>query len=416
MTAVKQRLVIVGNGMGSVRLLEHLCDSAPAAFDITVLSEESEPGYNRILLSPLLAGEMAPEGVQLKGRDWYQVQGIHLYSGPEYRAVSIDRQQQCVKTAGGESFGYDKLVLATGSSPFIPPLPGSGLDGVYGFRTLADVDGMLAAVAQGGNAIVVGGGLLGLEAAAALQAQGMQATVVHNREVLMNRQLDAVAGGLLRNSLADKGIDCVMASRAQSLQGDAHGRVTGLGLEDGRVLLATLVVFAAGVQPNIKLMQDAGLECDRALLVDAHMSSSDPAIYGLGECVQHQGETFGLVEPVYKQADVLAHVLSGAKAGPGFESGLTATRLKVTGVELFSCGDFEGEEADDQLILSMPSQGVYRKLVLRDNRLTGILLYGDASDALWYQKLLEQQADISTIKELLMFGEAFLSDSDDLVA
>ncbi|WP_281648313.1 FAD-dependent oxidoreductase [Parendozoicomonas sp. Alg238-R29] len=407
-----KKLLVVGNGMASVRFLELLTDNPEHGYHITVLSAEPVPGYNRIMLSPLLAGDLEAGGVLLRPASWYRERGIQLHCGSDYKAVEIDRAQHLVRAENDGLFAYDKLILATGSRPFIPNIPGSDLTGVMGFRTLDDVEAMLSVAKAGGRVVVVGGGLLGLEAACALQSQGMQATVVHSRSVLMNRQLDLDSGDLLLKSLSAKGLQFELASRTVALHGE-QGIVSGVELSSGKVLPADLVVFTAGIQANIQLMQSAGLPCDKALLVDGFLQTEDSAIFGLGECVQAEGQTFGLVEPVYKQAKVLADVLL-EKDVSKFVPAETATRLKVTGIDLFSLGDYVGdspslEGINDELVLSMSSRGIYRKLVVRNNRLKGVLLYGDVSDAAWYQHLFESGQDISGIRDLMIFGQAYIS-------
>ena len=412
-----ERLLVVGNGMASVRFLEHLTETNDHGFEITVLSADPVPGYNRIMLSPLLAGELDASGIQLRPARWYVDNGIQLHCGEAGRAVKIDRSEQRVIIANGQTHTYDKLVLATGSRPFIPDLPGKDLKGVMGFRTLEDVEAMLSTSKGGRRAIVVGGGLLGLEAACALQSQGVQTTVVHSRSVLMNRQLDATAGHLLHQSLIKKGVDFRLESRTVAITGE-HGHVTGVNLQSGETLPADIVIFTAGITPNTALMHAAGLPCNRGMLVNTCLQTEDQNIYGLGECTEVEGQTFGLVEPVYQQAKVLSDVLR-KKLSPGFKPTDTATRLKVTGIDLFSLGDIEGTTPDnptdkysnDELVLNSPSQGVYRKLIIRNNQLKGILLYGDVTDANWYQELYENQNNIKDIKQTMIFGKTYTNQA-----
>ena len=408
-----KKLLIVGNGMACVRLLEHLCEGKDGqsnhGYAITVLSEEPVPGYNRIMLSPLLAGELDVQGIRLKSADWYRENNIELLCGENFRVTALMRELKQVKTAGRQTFSYDVLVLATGSRPVMPDIPGIHLQGVKGFRTLSDVQDLLSsasqsALTQDGQAVVVGGGLLGLEAACALQKQGKRTTVVHSRSVLMNRQLDKQAGDLLADSLIGRGLSFELNARTVRLHSNGQN-VSGVQLADGRTLPADLVVFTAGILPNIELMKTAGLSCDRGVLVNSCLQTSDSAIFALGECVQFKDQTFGLVEPVYQQAEILAkHLLNHSSSR--FRPGLVATRLKVTGVDMFSLGDYLGEQGDDLRVLSCSTQGLYRKLVFKDHRLTGVLLYGDASDATWYQALLEQQRDITDCIDDLIFGQS----------
>ncbi|CAM3409893.1 NAD(P)/FAD-dependent oxidoreductase [Parendozoicomonas haliclonae] len=403
--SVRQKLIVVGNGMASVRFLETLLDLAPNRFDITVLGDEPSPGYNRIMLSPLLAGEISISETVLKPRQWYRDHKVTLSLGSGSRVTAIDRSGKLLATANGQVLSYDHLVLALGSRANIPDLPGSALNGVMAFRSHDDVNAMLQAAKQHKNAVVIGGGLLGLEAASALSQQGMSVTLVHNRQVLMNRQLDSVAGGLLQQELEQRGITFIKPARTVELKG-CEGQVKQVVLDSGQSVPAELVVFATGVQPNKELAARAGLSCQRGILVDQHLQTSDASITAIGECVQFGEQTFGIVEPVYEQARVAAHCLAAKQAGKkvAFVSPTTPVRLKVTGVQLFSSGDFEGRPDDRILSLHDPHASVYRRLVIREQRIVGILLYGDTLDGNWYQSLLEQQEDISALGQNLLFG------------
>ncbi len=403
---MKQRLVLVGNGMAGVRTLEELLKLAPEAFDITVFGDEPHGNYNRIMLSPLLAGEKQFDEIVLNGRDWYTEHGITLHAGSP--VVEIDRVGRRVVAADGTTAEYDRLLLATGSLPFILPLPGADLDGVIGFRTKEDVDAMLAASRAHEHAVVIGGGLLGLEAANGLLNRGMQVTVIHLPEVLMERQLDAEAANLLRENLEARGLEVITGANTEALLGD--GRVRAVKLKDGGEIPAELVVMAVGIRPNVALAKAAGLHTERGIVVDDTLQTFDPAIYAVGECVQHRGQTFGLVAPLFEQAKICANHL--AQMGYGrYLPAATATRLKVTGVELFSAGDFHGGEGSEEIILRDAARGVYKKLVIRDDRIQGAVLYGDTNDGSWYYEMMRGASDVSAIRDELMFGHTHLADA-----
>ncbi|WP_211828777.1 NAD(P)/FAD-dependent oxidoreductase [Kistimonas asteriae] len=401
------KLVVIGNGMGSVRFLETLVAGGEHGYGITVLGDEPDPGYNRIMLSPLLAGEIPFSETVLRSRQWYEENEITLHTGSDFRVVSIDRLQRLVVTAAGESFSYDHLVLATGSHAYIPDIPGSSFEGVVPFRRYGDVEAMLSAAESGKavrRAVVIGGGLLGLEAANALNSRGMQVTLVHSQSVLLNRQLDAYAGQLLQDELESRGIAFLKPKRTACIEG-CDGRASGVGFSDGSSIDAELVVFAIGIRPNTLLAAESGLACEHGIMVDDRMLTSDPSISAIGECIQHGNETFGLVEPVYLQAVTLARRLQG-ELQP-FVSRPSATKLKVSGVQLFSSGQFQGEGRDEVITLKYSDAGIYRRLVIRDNRVVGVLLYGDTSDGAWYQELLESDQDISEYRNTLLFGSQF---------
>jgi len=397
----KQSLVVVGNGMAGMRTVEELLKLDRNLYDITVFGAEPHGNYNRIMLSPLLAGDKQVEDIMLHTRAWYADNGITLHAGDP--AVKIDRKRRFVHSQKGIEAPYDRLLLATGSSPFIIPIPGHALPGVVGFRDLADVATMLDAAVPGAQAVVIGGGLLGLEAANALQRRGMQVTVVHATASLMNQQLDPPAAALLKSALEDKGLHFRMATQTTQLLGSQ--RVDGVQFADGTMLKAQLVVMAAGVRPNIALAQASGLYCDRAIVVDDTLQTYDPRIYAVGECVQHRSSTFGLVAPLWDQARVCAGHLAGA-GHRRYVQKATPTKLKVTGVDLYSVGDFIGGTGTEELILRDRRSGIYKRLVLSGNRITGAVLYGDVRDGPWYFDLIAQQADIGSLRHGLLFGEA----------
>jgi nitrite reductase (NADH) large subunit len=403
---MKPALVVVGNGMAGMRTVEELLKLAPDAYDITVFGAEPHGNYNRILLSPVLSGEKSVPEIMLNTRDWYRDNGVTLFAGDP--VARIDRKRRVVHAQSGLQVKYDRLLLATGSKPFIVPVPGHQLPGVIGFRDLEDVDTMLAAASRGGRAVVIGGGLLGLEAANGLQRRGMEVTVVHVTDSLMNQQLDPHAGALLKATLELKGLRILLGTQTAEILG--HERVEGVRFADGAELPADLVVMAAGVRPNIALAQEAGLHCERAIVVDDTLQSYDPRIYAVGECVQHRRSTFGLVAPIWDQARVCAAHLAGA-GHRRYVQQATATRLKVTGVDLYSAGDIVGGEGSEDLVLRDRRAGVYKRLVVTGNRLAGAVLYGDVQDGPWYFDLIQEGADISSIRSQLLFGPALCAQA-----
>ncbi|MGE3772275.1 MAG: nitrite reductase large subunit NirB [Gammaproteobacteria bacterium] len=406
--SARPRLVVVGNGMAGMRTVEALLALAPEAYDITVFGAEPHPNYNRILLSPVLAGEQAFDETVLNSREWYATHGIRLHAGSP--VVTLARRAREVHSADGIVAPYDRLLLATGARPVVLPVPGHDLDGVIGYRDIADTERMIAAAALGGTAVVIGGGLLGLEAANGLKARGMDVTVVHLPPTLMERQLDAVAGRLLADALEARGIRFALGAQTAALRGDDAGRVRAVALADGRELPATLVVMAVGIRPEISLAQAAGLQCRRGVLVDDTLLSYDPRIYAVGECAEHRGQTYGLVAPLFEMAKVAANHL--ARLGHARYTGsVTATKLKVTGIDLFSAGDFIGGEDTEAIVLSDAHGGVYKKLVLREDRLVGSVLYGDTVDGSWYFRLMREGRDVAELRDRLMFGEANLGDA-----
>jgi nitrite reductase (NADH) large subunit len=398
---MRPALVVVGNGMAGMRTVEELLRLAPGEYDITVFGAEPHGNYNRILLSPVLAGEKSVEEIMLHTRGWYRENGIALHAGDP--VVRIDRRRRVVHSASGLAVRYDRLLLATGSRPFIVPVPGHELPGVIGFRDLRDVDTMLAAAGRGGRAVVIGGGLLGLEAASGLRRRGMEVTVVHATASLMNQQLDGQAAALLKATLERKGISILLGAQTSEILG--NGRVRAVRFAGGGEIPADLVVMAAGVRPDIALAQEAGLYCERAIVVDDTLQTYDPRIYAVGECVQHRRATFGLVAPIWEQARVCAAHLAGA-GHRRYVQQPTATRLKVTGIELFSAGDIAGGEGSEELVLRDRGAGVYKRLVVSGTRLRGAVLYGDVQDGPWYFDLIQNGTDISSIRNQLLFGPA----------
>ncbi len=408
---MKPRLIVIGNGMAGARVLEEIVKLNADAYELMVFGEEPVANYDRIQLSPVLAGEKTIDDIMLNDDSWYLKHQITLHKGR--RVTAIDRQRKCIVVADGASYAYDKLVIATGSRPFILPVPGVDLPGVLSFRNMADIDQMLLASANYRNAVVIGGGLLGLEAANGLSKRGMNVSVVHLLDVLLDRQLDAPASALLRDTLEARGLKFFLRKETAAIEGDE--RVRRLRFKDGETLDTDLVVMAVGIRPDCELAKEAGLSCARGVIVNDALQTSDEDIYAVGECVQLGQQTFGLVAPLYEQARIAARHLCGA-ADQRFVSAATATRLKVSGVELFSAGDHLGVDGSDQLLFQDPARGVYKKLVVRDNKLQGAVLYGDTEDGAWYFDLIKQQSDISTQRSQLLFGPAAVGGADDPVA
>ncbi|PWR22272.1 nitrite reductase large subunit NirB [Zavarzinia compransoris] len=397
-----RRLVVIGNGMAAGRMLEHLTELAPGAHEITVFGAEPRVNYNRILLSPVLSGEKTFEQIVTHDDQWYETRGITLVKGGEITAV--DRAAKTVTARDGNVTPYDALVIATGSSPFIVPVPGHRLPGVVAYRDLDDVDAMLAAAEQGGSAVVIGGGLLGLEAAAGLKMRGMDVTVLHLMPTLMERQLDVAAGYLLQQAMEARGIRVICRANTHSILGE--DRVTGVRLDDGTEIPARIVVMAVGIRPNAALAKAAGLAVNRGLMVDDHLRTDDPAVFAVGECVEHRGQCYGLVAPLFDMARVLAAQLAG-DASAAYEGSVTSTKLKVTGVDLFSAGDFAEGEGREDIVLRDAARGIYKRLVIKDDRLIGAVMYGETADGGWFFDLLRNATPIAEMRDTLIFGRSF---------
>ncbi|MEE9321755.1 MAG: nitrite reductase large subunit NirB [Granulosicoccus sp.] len=403
---MKEKLILVGNGMVGVRTLEELLKLAPDKYEITVFGAEPYGNYNRIMLSPVLAGEKTIDEIILNDEKWYADNNITLHTG---KLVSkIDRLKKQVIADDGTTASYDRLLLATGSNPFKLPIPGIDKEGVIAFRDIHDVDVMLATAREYKNAVVIGGGLLGLEAADGLMKQGMNVTVVHLLDSLMERQLDKPASELLRASLEERGLKFVMEAETDHIDGDE--RVRSVHFKDGREIEADLVVMSAGIIPNIELARNAGLHCERGLVVNDGMQTFDPAIYAVGECAQHRGTVYGLVAPLFEQGKVAANQLAGL--GYAHYSGsVTSTKLKVTGIDVVSAGEFNEQQGDEVLSLQDPASGTYKKIVIRDNRIKGTVLYGDTIDGTWYFQLMRESTNIADIRKSLLFGQHALGDA-----
>jgi nitrite reductase (NADH) large subunit len=404
----KMKLVMVGNGMAGVRALEELLKIAPDLYDITVFGAEPHPNYNRILLSPVLAGEQTLDEIVLNDWAWYTEHGITLHAGKT--VTEVDRVKRIVRTSDGTEARYDRLIMATGSNPFLLPIPGKDLKGVLAYRDIADTQAMIDAATQYQHAVVIGGGLLGLEAANGLMKRGMTVSVVHVAPWLMERQLDDVAGKLLQQSLEQRGMKFLIGAQTQDLVGGEDGRVKAIRFKDGTELPADLVVMAVGIRPNTALAETMNLHVNKGIVVsDTLQTVTDPRIYAVGECAAHRGIAYGLVAPLFEQGKVLATHL--AEFGIGRYSGsLTSTKLKVTGIDLFSAGNFMGGANTEEIVMSDPSGGVYKKLVIQDDKLVGACLYGDTVDGSWYFKLLRDGRSVSDIRDRLMFGESNIGD------
>ena len=408
----KMKLVLIGNGMAGVRTLEELLKIAPDLYDITVFGTEPHPNYNRILLSPVLAGEQTLDEIVLNDWSWYTDNQIDLHTG--WTVTEVDRIKRVVHATNAQgqvmTSAYDRLVVATGSNPFMLPLPGKDLQGVLAYRDIADTQAMIDAATQYPHAVVIGGGLLGLEAANGLMKRGMQVTVVHGSDWLMERQLDNVSGQLLQQSLEARGLQFRMNAQTSALIGNESGRVSKVEFKDGSHVLADLVVMAVGIRPNTQLAESMGLHVNRGIVVsDTLQTVTDPRIYAVGECAAHRGIAYGLVAPLFEQGKVLANHL--AEFGIGRYTGsLTSTKLKVTGIDLFSAGNFMGDESTEDIVMSDPAGGIYKKLVIQGDKLVGACLYGDTVDGSWYFKLLRDGRSVADIRDKLMFGESNIGD------
>ncbi len=405
----KLKLVMIGNGMAGVRTLEELLKLSDELYDITVFGAEPHPNYNRIMLSPVLAGEQKFEDIVLNDLDWYLGNNIQLLLNR--RVVKIDRAKRQVIANDGTVAHYDRLLIATGSTPFMPPMPGSTLNGVIGYRDIADTRVMIHTAKTQKHAVVIGGGLLGLEAANGLKMRGMDVTVVHIGKWLLERQLDKAAGQLLQSALEARGLHFRLNEQTEALLDNGRGTVNAVQFKNGDIIPADLVVMAAGIRPATELAELAGLPCNRGILVNDTLQTYDPRIYAIGECASHRGTAYGLVAPLFEQAKVCANHL--AQLGfARYKGSVTSTKLKVTGIDLFSAGDFMGGEGTETIILLDPFSGSYKKLVIKDDLLVGACLYGDTTDGGWYLRLIRGQQSITALRDQLMFGEVSPSQTD----
>ncbi len=396
------RLVVVGNGMAGMRAVEELLSRAPGRFDITVIGAEPHTNYNRILLSSVLAGDKTLDEIVINGPDWYDQHGIHLMTGK--RATAVDRTARHVTLDDGTAVPYDKLLLATGSKPLAPPIPGIELSNVRPFRDIADVEAMIGAAKGDRRAVVIGGGLLGLEAAWGLKRRGMSVALVHLMPTLMERQLDAAAATLLHRDLDARGIAFFTNSQTEEILG--ADRAEAVLLADGRQIPADLVILAIGIRPNIDLARKAGLDVNRGILVGDDMATTDPDIYAVGECIEHNGQVFGLVGPIWDQAKVCGARLAG-DADAAYVPPPVFTSLKITGVDVFSAGALAAADADDaEITLHDAKSGLYKKVILRDDKVVGCVLYGSVADGPWYVQLMRDKTDVSSFRDQIVFGRA----------
>ncbi len=403
---MSEPLVVVGNGMAAARLVDDLTKAAQGRYAIAVVGDEPRLAYNRVLLSSVLAGETASHEIELKPAAWWRDRGVTLKYGCVATEVDVGRRE--LKVANGESIAFSRLVLATGSTPLRLNVPGADLAGVHTFRDSRDVDLLLTLAAQKKRVVVVGGGLLGLEAAYGLAKAGSSVTLIHLMDRLMERQLDAPAAALLKSLVERKGIRILLNANTARIHGEA--RVDGVELADGRRIDADAVIFAAGIRPNIALAKDAGITVNRGIVVDDHLQTVAPDIFALGECAEHRGICYGLVEPAYEQARVLAQHLAGRATSYG--GSVVATNLKVSGVSVFSAGDFIGAEGSEAIVLNDAKGGTYKKLVISGGCLTGAVLVGDVADALWYLDLIRSRQPIARIRKDMMFGRSLATASE----
>src|SRR5450830_1548597 len=402
------KLVVVGNGMAGMRTVEELLKIAPDIYDITVFGDEPYPNYNRIMLSPVLANEQTIDDIILNTREWYAEKNIQLYTNA--RINKIDRKNRIVYAEDGASAEYDRLLIATGSKPFMPPIPGKELTGVIGYRDIKDTNEMIDAAKVLKHAVVIGGGLLGLEAANGLRIQGMDVTVVHKNEWLLEKQLDKTAGRMLQKSLEAKGLKFLLNKNTEQLFSDDNGRVKTARFNDGLEVAADLVVMAVGIRPNFALAESAGIYCNRGIVVSDTMQTYDPRVYAVGECVAHRGISYGLVAPLFEMAKVCATHLGNFGIGL-YKGSVTSTKLKVTGIDLFSAGDFSGGDDTEEIVLHDAVGGVYKKLVIKNDKIIGSVLYGDTTDGSWYFQMLRDGKAIHEIRDHLMFGQDSLGNT-----
>ncbi|MBC9977133.1 NAD(P)/FAD-dependent oxidoreductase [Bradyrhizobium campsiandrae] len=402
---MSEPLVIVGNGMAAARLVDELAKTALGRYAVAVIGEEPRLAYNRVLLSSVLAGETGSHEIELRPADWWRDRGVTVRYG--YRVTEIDTGRRELKIEGEESMEYSKLVLATGSTPLRLNIPGADLAGVHTFRDTRDVDLLLTLAAARKRVVVVGGGLLGLEAAYGLAKAGAPVTLLHLMDRLMERQLDAPAADLLKTLVERKGIRIMLNASTVRIHGARH--VEAVELADGSRIAAEAVIFAAGIRPNVALAKEAGIAVNRGIVVNDVMQTASPDIYALGECAEHRGTCYGLVEPAYEQARVLARHLAGRPAA--YPGSVVSTNLKVSGVSVFSAGDFMGGDGSESIVLTDRRRGTYKKLVIADGRLTGAVLIGDTIDALWYLELIRNREKVAAIRTDMMFGRTLAHPS-----
>ena len=368
----KQKLVLIGNGMAGIRTIEEVLKINPEGFDITVFGTEHYPNYNRIQLSKVLQGDTTLKDITLNEWQWYEDYNIRLYPGET--VTSIDKDKQMVYTDKGKVQPYDKLIIATGSNPFMLPLPGADKEGVIAFRNIKDTETIVEYAKKHKKAAVIGGGLLGLEAARGLLNLGMEVDVIHIQDYLMERQLDRKAGKLLQKELEKQGMNFLLEKATTEILGRKD--VTGLQFKDGSRIKADLVVMAVGIKPNVSLALEAGIPISRGILVNDHLETEVPNIYAVGECAEHRGMVYGLVAPLYQQGQALAQHLCGV-VGEGYKGSVLSTQLKVSGVDVFSTGKINEDENTKVSILHDDLRGVYQKILFEEEKMVGAVLFGD---------------------------------------
>ncbi|PWB92002.1 assimilatory nitrite reductase large subunit [Methylocystis sp. MitZ-2018] len=393
----REKLVVVGAGMAATRFVEELTNRAPGRYDILVIGDEPRLAYNRVLLSSVLAGELSVDDIELKTSQWWRVAGVEVLSGR--KVVEINAAARRLLLDNGESVDYSKLVLATGSRAARLPIEGADLPGVHTFRDVQDVEA-LSRLGKSKRALVIGGGLLGLEAAYGLARRGVDVTLAHVMDRLMERQLDAAGADILRRLVEEKGVRALLNANATRINGS--GRVENVEFADGQTIPVDAVIFAVGIQPNADLARQAGFDVRRGVIVDDGLKTSEAGVYAIGECAEHRGVCYGLVEPAYEQGRVLAMRLAGQDASYG--GSVVSTNLKVSGVRVFSAGDYLGEGDARRIVCKDPRMGIYRKLVVREDRLVGAILIGDTRGAADLLDLIRSRADISSKRDELMFG------------
>lgn len=403
---MKPKLVVIGNGMAGMRTVDELIQLAPDKYDITVFGAEPHGNYNRIMLTPVLFGAKRLEDIVIHDFAWYRRNRITLHCGADKAVVAVDRAMRRVIAQDGTQAEYDRLLIATGSMPLMLDVPGRDLEGVMGFRDIADVQTMIEKSKIKQHAVILGGGLLGLEAANGLNQRGMRVSVVNRASHLLNRQLDQTAAGFLQRELEQKGIEFRLGVTLKEIIGAGH--IEKVRLSDNSLLEADMLIMAAGITPNIALARAMGLVCERGVIVDDRLRTSDERIYAVGECVQHRGEVFGLVAPVYEQAKVCAKQLAG-RADAAYRSLLAPTMLKVSGIDLFSVGDFEGDTDCQQQVLVDHALGVYRKIVLKHDTIVGMIMYGDTRDSAWYLNLIKNKTNVAGLRDRLIFNQPALA-------
>lgn len=401
-----KQLVVIGNGMAPGRVLEELFEDENNGYQVTIFNAEPRVNYDRIMLSPVLSGEKTYDDIVIHDDEWYAERGITLHKGKP--VIDINRTTRMVKAVDGTTAKYDKLLIATGASPIIPPIPGKDLDGVYTYRDLDDVDGMLAAAASGGQAVVIGGGLLGLEAAAGLEMRGMDVTVLHLGPTLMERQLDTAGGFLLKEALIGRGINVITEANTAHIAGET--KVEAVHLDDGTVLDAKVVVIAVGIRPNVTIAAGCDLSVNRGIVVNDAMQTSDPNIFAVGECVEHQGVCYGLVAPLYDMAKVVAKNLANDYAE--YKGSEVSTKLKVTGIDLYSAGDFSDGENREEIVFRDAARKTYKRITIENDRITGVVLFGETKDGAWFFQKLKEQSNISDIRDTLIFGPNYIGGSE----